>query len=262
MGQYSSVVWVSDDTDGDRQLWFDSPNLTYLLAGGNLMFMSRRAQNFLTEPLREYLGIEWLTMSTNLLGAHARHAGLTNIGRIGSQSYSATFVPDQLGPETTLLYVDPNYGDDMGVGAWRTAMDGGEFAFLSGRPYRWDRDDLSENADFILRHLFGEGSATAMGEATSGHSHRLWLGECVPNPMNPSARIPFELAAGGPTSIKIYDVSGRLVRDLLDETLPAGRQSVIWDGRAASGREVGSGIYYIRLQSSAGTAARAVTLLR
>jgi hypothetical protein len=92
---------------------------------------------------------------------------------------------------------------------------------------------------------------------------RLRLGRCVPNPMNPSTRIPFELPAAGPASIKIYDVSGRLVRDLLDGSIrEVGLQEAHWDGRSAAGQPVGSGTYYIRLEAAGGEETGSITLVR
>jgi hypothetical protein len=92
---------------------------------------------------------------------------------------------------------------------------------------------------------------------------RLRLGECVPNPMNPSTSIPFELPSAAPVSIKIYDVGGRLVRSLLERSaMDAGAHTIRWDGRRTDGQVVGSGIYYIRLETLAGEETGSVTLLR
>jgi flagellar hook assembly protein FlgD len=70
------------------------------------------------------------------------------------------------------------------------------------------------------------------------------------------------LPAAGPASIRIYDVAGRLVRELAGGPFEAGPQLVIWDGRGANGREMGSGVYYIRLETPHGDDATSVTLLK
>lgn len=46
----------------------------------------------------------------------------------------------------------------------------------------------------------------------------------------------------------MFDVAGRLVRTLVDESMPQGSHEAVWDGRNASGREVGSGSYLARLE--------------
>jgi flagellar hook assembly protein FlgD len=55
---------------------------------------------------------------------------------------------------------------------------------------------------------------------------------------------------GGAVSLRIYDVGGRLVRTLVEGTLPAGEKSVVWDGRDDTGRPVGSGVYFCRLAAA------------
>ncbi len=69
----------------------------------------------------------------------------------------------------------------------------------------------------------------------------------VPNPFNPMTEIRFELGQPQQVSLKIYDVTGRLVRELESGSLASGAHSRIWQGRDNSGRQVPSGAYYVRL---------------
>ncbi|MDD3643213.1 MAG: FlgD immunoglobulin-like domain containing protein, partial [Candidatus Krumholzibacteria bacterium] len=73
------------------------------------------------------------------------------------------------------------------------------------------------------------------------------MSRCWPNPFNPVTTISFTLREKGPVSLKIYDVSGRLVRTLVEETRGAGRHEIVWDGRNDGGRGVASGIYFCRM---------------
>jgi hypothetical protein len=84
----------------------------------------------------------------------------------------------------------------------------------------------------------------------------------VPNPFNPVTEIRFDLAAGGKVALRIYDVGGRQVRALVDETRPAGRYKVSWNGLDAAGQRVASGIYFYRLETPAFTASRKMVLLK
>ncbi len=70
-----------------------------------------------------------------------------------------------------------------------------------------------------------------------------------PNPFNPATTIAFELAAPGQVSITVYDVSGRMIRSLVDGHLPAGMHEVTWNGRDRSGATVASGVYFYRLMA-------------
>jgi hypothetical protein len=70
-----------------------------------------------------------------------------------------------------------------------------------------------------------------------------------PNPFNPATTIAFDVPGTGalPVTIAAYDVSGRLVRRLLDGPVGTGRHAVTWDGRGRHGEVLGSGIYFLRV---------------
>ncbi|MDI6792459.1 MAG: FlgD immunoglobulin-like domain containing protein [bacterium] len=74
------------------------------------------------------------------------------------------------------------------------------------------------------------------------------LGQNYPNPLNPETWIPFELAGEANVSIRIYNLSGNLVRTMELGKLGAGSytskgESVYWDGKDNNGNEVASGVY-------------------
>lgn len=71
----------------------------------------------------------------------------------------------------------------------------------------------------------------------------------VPNPFNPQTKIRFELARDEFVRVTIFDVTGRRVRTLVDGRQSAGENSVVWQGRDNSGRQVASGAYYVRLET-------------
>src|SRR5262249_3367882 len=62
----------------------------------------------------------------------------------------------------------------------------------------------------------------------------------VPNPFNPSTTIRFDLARRQHVALQIYDVDGRLVRTLVDETLESDRHEVFWNGTDDSGHRAAS----------------------
>jgi immune inhibitor A len=71
-----------------------------------------------------------------------------------------------------------------------------------------------------------------------------------PNPFNPFTTIKFSIAKEtGTVRLFVYDVSGRLVRKLVDEALPSGLYEVNWDGKDRRGRQVSGGIYVCRLEA-------------
>ncbi len=70
-----------------------------------------------------------------------------------------------------------------------------------------------------------------------------------PNPFNPETTIEFSLKESGYVILEIYDVKGQKVKTLVNETIPAGNHSVIWDGIDSNGSRVSSGIYFYKMKS-------------
>ena len=88
------------------------------------------------------------------------------------------------------------------------------------------------------------------------------LSQNYPNPFNPLTSIVFSLDQACRVSLRVFDVSGRLVRTLAEGPYLAGRHTVSWDGRDASGKPVASGVYSYVLEGEREVAARKMVLLR
>jgi gingipain R len=81
-----------------------------------------------------------------------------------------------------------------------------------------------------------------------------------PNPFNPSTRIAFELPVDTAVRLGVYDIRGRLVRMLVNETLGSGKQEILWDGSDSRGSKVSSGVYLYRLETFEGVETGRMTL--
>ncbi|MCH7549536.1 MAG: T9SS type A sorting domain-containing protein [Candidatus Krumholzibacteriota bacterium] len=88
------------------------------------------------------------------------------------------------------------------------------------------------------------------------------LGQNYPNPFNPSTTIPWSLDRGGVVSLRIYDISGALVRTLVSGPVSAGAHEATWDGHDGADRPVSSGIYFARLITGTTTKVRKLALLK
>ena len=87
----------------------------------------------------------------------------------------------------------------------------------------------------------------------------------MPNPFDSSTRISYVVPDGINASrvqLGIYDPMGRLVRTLIDSSLPGGTYGVIWDGSNGSGEAVAEGVYFHRLQVNGETLTRRAILVR
>ncbi len=71
-----------------------------------------------------------------------------------------------------------------------------------------------------------------------------------PNPLNPAGVVTFTTSASGPVRVRIFDVSGRLVRTLMDSGRElAGTHSIPMEARDRGGTPLASGIYFVRVES-------------
>ncbi|RPJ46154.1 MAG: M28 family peptidase [Candidatus Latescibacterota bacterium] len=122
--------------------------------------------------------------------------------------------------------------------------------------------DVTRACLATIAYLAEPDVATGVAGGVSGAPARLLLFGNEPNPFNPSTTIRFELPAGGAAELAVFDVSGRLVRKLLDGKAAAGRHEVVWDGTDASGGPVPSGVYFCRVNSDGESKTGKMLLLR
>ncbi|MEN6444618.1 MAG: FlgD immunoglobulin-like domain containing protein [Candidatus Cloacimonas sp.] len=99
-------------------------------------------------------------------------------------------------------------------------------------------------------------SASAAVEVTNGDNPDIpiplitALNKPFPNPFNPSLTIPFDLSKDGRVTIKIYNLKGQLIKNLVDEDKKASNYRIVWDGKDNSGHIVSAGTYLVRMNAT------------
>jgi hypothetical protein len=125
---------------------------------------------------------------------------------------------------------------------------------------------LSTNAVLAVSPLGRDGltSYTIRASALTGIDdetsppHNFKLGPIYPNPFNGNVLVKLSGVSGG--TLKIYDISGRLVREIATPT--NGEGEVVWDGRSSDGKDAASGVYMFKLSGNGGVRTVRATLLR
>jgi len=84
-----------------------------------------------------------------------------------------------------------------------------------------------------------------------------YLAQNYPNPFNSTTRIEFGTPETGGVSVSVYDLNGRLVKDLIHEVLNAGEHFVLWESL-----NISTGIYLVQMESSDFKAVRKVIVTR
>ncbi|MEJ2616599.1 MAG: T9SS type A sorting domain-containing protein [Ignavibacteriaceae bacterium] len=86
---------------------------------------------------------------------------------------------------------------------------------------------------------------------------RFELYQNYPNPFNPSTTIKYDLSKQSRVKLEIYDILGRRVATLVDETKKAGRYQIVWNASRLT-----SGVYFERLQAGDYSAVKKLLLLK
>ncbi|MCK4353195.1 PQQ-binding-like beta-propeller repeat protein [candidate division WOR-3 bacterium] len=99
-------------------------------------------------------------------------------------------------------------------------------------------------------------------EEARSEKRELGLYEAYPNPFSQKTEIRYQISDVSEASLKIYDISGRLIKKIIDKRQKPGYYTVIWDGKNENGERVASGIYFYRLETGDITLTKKMIVVR
>jgi fibronectin type 3 domain-containing protein len=254
---FGIIIWVGNNYSGDYELWQEQvANLiNYLNSGGNLFLLCRYGSDFLSTPFRDYAHITEFDIGLNPDSLIAVAPPFVNIRRIGSQSLTDFVMVDTYFSQ--VLFRPSNYF--AWTAGFRSHPQGhGQFAYLAGRAYRWNYDDLRANCMAVLDSM----GAVGIEDNVISLPDKYELYQNYPNPFNPTTTIRFGLPRKSDVRLVIYDILGREIRRLVDRRVEAGYGEIIWDGKNERGSDVGSGVYFYRLQAEGVSISRKMVMLK
>ena len=114
----------------------------------------------------------------------------------------------------------------------------------------------SGESEKVAAHVYG--GVTSVENVPS----EFRLSAPYPNPFNPSTTIRYEIPVNCHVRIIMYDILGREVALLQDETVYAGVHKALWDGSDKHGNLVGSGVYLYKFMAGTYTNQGKVLFLR
>ena len=197
-----------------------------------------------------------------------------NVQRIYCWDKNAGILPGfpliaEMGVSTYLRY-SPVIGDidkDGNVDFIATTADSGlVFVNFPGVPY----DSCHSTAPFwrYNRRLngIGRGSDSCHSTDLPGTEppvpNGFALGQNFPNPFNSTTMIDYTVPSRSHVIISVYDILGRKVRDIVDESKSPGKYSARWNGKDSGGKEVASGVYFYRIKAGDFAQSRKMVLLK
>jgi spore coat protein A len=103
-----------------------------------------------------------------------------------------------------------------------------------------------------------EAPASSAAEAEAG----LAVESIHPNPFNPSVTIRFAVQSSGRVNATVFDVAGRKVHALAQREFVAGSHELTWNGQDDHGTPVGSGVYFLRIESNGHSTTKRLVLVK
>jgi hypothetical protein len=88
------------------------------------------------------------------------------------------------------------------------------------------------------------------------------LHQNYPNPFNPVTTIQYDIPVETHVNLIVYDILGREVRMLLNQTEQPGYKSIRWNGRNNAGQEISAGMYFYRLETTGFVKVHKMVLLK
>lgn len=126
-----------------------------------------------------------------------------------------------------------------------------------------DIGDAINNAQVVPAGMIDLGLTTIAYSRPVGRTvARTILLGANPNPFRSGTTIRFSLKEAGKARVSVYDITGRLVRSVLDGWTEAGAHEATWDGTDGVGKRVASGIYYVRMTAGKYAATKRAVLVK
>ena len=123
-------------------------------------------------------------------------------------------------------------------------------------PLRLDATDFfgatANDEMYIDDYVFDTAASltpNSIGDGTNALPTTFDLAQNYPNPFNPTTTIKYQLPKKADVKIVIYNMLGQVVRTIVDKSVDAGYQEVVWDGLNDTGNRVATGVYIYRMET-------------
>ncbi len=107
-----------------------------------------------------------------------------------------------------------------------------------------------------------QGKVTGTEHPSTTFLGNFHLKQNYPNPFNPTTAIKYELPTATPVRLQVFNISGQIVRTLVDKKQTAGFYYIQWDGCDDRGLPMASGIYLLQMKTSVFVQTRKMLLVR
>jgi hypothetical protein len=172
-------------------------------------------------------------------------------GEDGSWSSSGATDGAELLPWAAAQYLAWSDADPV---SWKERMRNGAIYVIQG-----NRNPFVDHPEFAMA-LYDSNAVTGVDDPPAAATVRLQPNR--PNPFSVRTAIRFDLPQRERVTLRIYDVTGRVVRTLAGGEFEAGSHALDWDGRDEGGSPLQAGLYFCRLEAGAAHGTRRMVLAR
>ena len=177
------------------------------------------------------------------------------------------------GSSVTLDWNENSEPDIAGYNVYRSDTEGGPYTklnsnLITGTSYNYISDN-ENNYYCITAKIYGDAESRLSTEVFGQTGVNDELIEPIislsnyPNPFNPTTTISFSVTQTSPfVNLKIFNLKGQKVKQLVNETLPTGQHSIVWNGTDDNDQPVSSGIYFYKIQSGDFSATEKMILMK
>jgi hypothetical protein len=162
--------------------------------------------------------------------------------------------------QLTMSYAGLDVSDESKVSIYRADGKGGWVEIGGEINPKYDR--ISAQIGSFGVYALGYGTKGTMGEGNGEQPGSFSLAQNYPNPFNAGTTIKYSLADVEKVSIKVYNLSGQLVKVLVDEVEQPGNFTLSWDGKDESGKQMASGVYIYQMNAGSFQSAKKMVLVR
>jgi len=175
--------------------------------------------------------------------------------------------PDAMLPDSITSFAVFNYNNDKVAavrkdnGIYKTICFGFSLEQVKG---------AGQRKNILRRSLAWAGNVTGVGKRQPIRPQQMALYNNFPNPFgekgspggNPATNIAVYLPRPAQIRVAVYDVMGRLVKEIFAGQRNGGRQTFQWQGKDEQGARVASGLYFYRVQSGGRTLQKKMLFIR